>query len=828
MSDSAIPPSPRPDLLLPSLEELTAEEMIGRRDVARRLVEDDGVVVGTDDDGQPRPLELDPLPLVLGAAEWSLLEKGLEQRAVLLDALLADLYGDRALVAGGLVPAELVIGHPGFLPQADGIPTRHKLFLTAADLGRAADGSWRVVADRTQAPVGAGYAMATRRIIARTLAAPHRENDLRRLRGFFDVMRAGFLEAASDVVEAPRVVLLASPESAESAFDEVITATLLGFPLVGAEDLAMRRGRLWLNTTEKPEPVDVVVRRVGATVSDPLDLTGGGGGVPGLVEATRRGAVTVVNPIGAGVLENPALAAYLPGIAESLLGEELLLPSVGTWWCGDPASWAYVRDHLDEPGELELRPVAGQEGGARVRPAALAAADREALIARIDAQPWAWCAQEVLPDWAISRVTDAGLEQRPALLRTFTLAGPRGATTMPGGLARLAPETSPVPTLAQAVAKDVWVLRDDDAESAEGTPSASDEAEATRIVVAMPRDGRPVTGLPLPPQAAEDLYWFGRYAERAESTARLLLVADDLVEDHLRRRGTAGHVAMRALIDAIDGVTSVHRDRRSTPETADTARGWSSGAPLPHLRGLVFDARRRGTVRYSARRAARAAAQVRELLSGDTWLVLSRLERTLGTPKSIGDDLQSVLASVVESLLALAGIAAEGLVRDASWAFFDAGRRVERSQETVRVLRATVTTPRPPKADRLVLEAVLSSRESIISHRRRLVEGPPRRLPLAVALDLLLTDPTNPRAVRFQLDRLREDLRHAPAPAVFAALDEVDAHLTAADWASTLDDREQLADDLQTLERGLRDLSAALDRDVLRHRAPPVVQEGPR
>lgn len=825
MSASAKPSSPRPDLLLPSLEELTADEMISRRDVASRLVEDDGVVVGTDDDGQPRPLELDPLPLVLGAAEWSVLGRGLEQRAVLLDALLADLYGDRALVSAGLVPAELVIGHPGFLPQADGIPTRHKLFLTAADLGRAADGSWRVVADRTQSPVGAGYAMATRRIIARTLAAAHRENDLRRLRGFFDLMRAGFLETASDVVEAPRVVLLASPESAESAFDEVITATLLGFPLVSASDLAMRRGQLWLNTTEKPEPVDVVVRRVSATVSDPLDLTGGGGGVPGLVEATRRGAVTVVNPIGAGVLENPALAAYLPRIAEHLLGEELLLPSVGTWWCGDPAAWAYVRDHLDD---LELRLVAmGGAAAARIRPAGLAAADREALITRVGAQPWAWCAQEVLPDWTISRVTDAGLEQRPALLRTFTVAGPRGAATMPGGIARLAPETSPVPTLAQAVAKDVWVLRDD-TESAEGAAAASDEAEATRIVVATPRLDRPVTLLPLPPQAAEDLYWFGRYAERAESTARLLRVADDLAEDHLRRRGTAGHLAMRALIDAIDGVTSVHRDRRSARVAAETTGGRGSGDPLPHLRGLVFDARRRGTVRYSSRRAARAAAQVRELLSGDTWLVLSRLERTLGTPKSIGDDLQSVLASVIESLLALAGIAAEGLVRDAIWAFFDMGRRIERSQETVRILRATVTTPRPPKADRLVLEAVLTSRESIISHRRRLVEGPPRRLPLAVALDLLLTDPTNPRAVRFQLDRLREDLRHAPAASVFAALDEVEAHLTAADWAVTVDDRQQLADDLQTLERGLRDLSAAFDRDVLRHRAPPVVQEGPR
>lgn len=838
---------PRPAALLPALARLSPADLRHRRDAVARLVEDDGIVVGQDADGQPRHLVVDPLPHVIAAPEWAALERGLAQRAQLLDLVLADLYGPRTLVARGLLPPELVVGHPGFLPPADGVATRHGLLLTAADLGRDADGEWRLLADRTQAPGGAGYAMAIRRVTARALAPVHRTAPLRRLRGYFDAVRAGLQELAASTSELPRVVVLRAPDLDASSFDEMFAATLLGFPVVVADDLSLRDGRVWLTTTERQEPVDVLVRRVDAVRADPLDLEPGSEvGVPGLVEATRRGQVTVVNPVGAGVLENPALNAFLPAIARALLGEDLLLPSALTWWCGDDQGRRFAAAHLDE---LVLAPLAPTAAQGRVFVSELSPTQRASLWARVEAEPWAWCAQEVLPPWTAPVVTDAGMALRSGLLRTFTLSGADGTTVLPGGLARFATTDAgrAVPTLRESVTKDVWVLAGD-AAGGEGGGAGGDERFAGAADLGRGRVMGRVAAAPVPlsSQAAEDLYWFGRYAERAESTARLLRVADDLVEDHLTRPGTAGHAAMCLVLAAIDAVTAGQRyrgsggalgsdgPRGSEPAAAGTGASAAAGTgaspapdalvglpldPVQHLRSLVFDGDRPGTVRYSARRANRAALRVRDLLSFDTWLVMSRLQRTLTPASDPEDDLATVLATVIESCLAMAGISAEGLVKDASWAYLDAGRRVERAQETVRVLRRTVARDLPGGEADLVLEATLRARESLLSYRRRRAEGRPARPPLAVALELLLVDDSNPRSVVHQLDRLRADLAHAPSPEAAAALRVPTLRLAGADAAALAADPVALEAWLGELECDLRAVSATLEATCFRHRA---------
>lgn len=789
---------------------LTPGELRQRVSAVAGMIEGDGIVAGSDADGRPRPLRVDPGPLILGAVEWAGLERALAQRARLLDLVLADLYGPRALVTRGLVPPQIVVGHPGFFAAAAGIPTRGALLTTAADLGKDADGQWRVLADRTQRPLGAGYAMAIRRVIARALAPVHRATPLRRLRGYFDALRSGLLELGATASEAPRVVMLRSPEEEEAAFDEMFAATLLGFPVVVADDLALRGGRLWLTTTGRDEPVDVLVRRVDARRADPLDLApGSDAGIPGLVEATRRGNVRVVNPVGAGVLENPALGAFLPAISRALLDEDLLLPSARTWWCGEDAGRRHAADHLDD---IVLAPLASLPGRGRVFTAELTRDERAALWARVESEPWAWCAQEVLPPWDVELVGTPGTTARAGLLRTFTLTGVHGATVMPGGLARFAArdDARRVPSLADAVAKDVWVL-DGDADRAEAPAGKRDR---DRIEVAAATVG-PV---PLPPRAAEDLYWFGRYVERAESTARLLLVADDLVEDHLTRPGTIGHTAMVAMLGAVDAVTSVQRYRGRT-HGPDTAVAPVGDDPVRHLRDLVFEPGRHGSVRFSAARANQAASRVRELLSLDAWLVLSRLQRTLVPGNATDEDLPGVLAAVIEACLALSGMSAEGLVRDASWAFHDAGRRVERAQETVRVLRRTLPAASTRGAS-LVREATLRARESLLSYRRRRAEGGRSRTPLATALELLLLDETNPRSVAYQLDRLHDDLRHAPSPEPLAALRVPTLGLAGADATALALAPDALASFLEELEAQLRTVSGSVEAACFPHRAP--------
>ncbi len=716
---------------------------------ARRFVRDDGVRYGSATakrrTGSARPVrrwEIDPIPVLIPAAEWSTLEAGLQQRALLLDKVLADLYGEQRLLREGVIPPEVVYGHPGFVHQAVGTggTPQGRLVLTAADLGRGADGSWQVIADRDETPAGAGYAMASRRITTRVMAALHRGSDIVRLRGFFHTMTLALQDVSVTGATRPRIVLLSPGADSDTAFEQSFIATLCGFPVVEAEDLVMRDGRVWIETSDRPEPVDVILRRVDAALSDPLELRADSEvGVPGLIEAVRRGQVTVANPIGAGLLDNPGLLPYLPRAARHLLDEDLLLPSPQTWWCGDPAARGHVLAHLDS---LIVKPIAADGPGESRFGWRLSATQREELRRAIELRPWAWCGQAALPLSTAPVVTPSGLEPRRLVLRTFTVTARGTAHVLPGGLGRVAPRDgdSYVSTAAGALAKDVWVVAADGADGLVPQPIPIDAAQRTAYRTTPS------------PRVASSLYRVGRQAERVEGTARLLRVTADLVEDHGTRPGTPGAAAMAALLGAVTSITGTGigsgPDERAATEDS-----------LTLLRRLLVDVETPGSVSYAAARLVRAAQEVRDQLSGDAWIVLSRLERTLGeTP---GDDvqLQPQLAHVLESGLAIAGIVVESMVRDAAWGFIDAGTRIERAQHTLALLGRTLATPRSPVTDGQVTEAVLSAGESIITHRRRMVTGEGPASPIQSAVTLLLVDPGNPRSVAFCFARLAEDLR---------------------------------------------------------------------
>ncbi|MET7402025.1 circularly permuted type 2 ATP-grasp protein [Dactylosporangium sp. NPDC005572] len=782
---------------------------------AVRLAEDDGVTYGHSGAGRTAGRwRLDPLPLVLDAAEWADLEAGLVQRATLLDLILTDLYGPRTLLRDGVLPAAAVLAHNGFLREADGIrlPGAHQLFLAATDLGRDADGRWQVLADRTQAPAGAGYAMENRRIVSQIMPGLHRDTRLARLRGFFNDMRAALQEVAPGGVEAPRVVLLTPGAGAETAFDQAFVATLLGFPLVRGEDLIVQDGRVWMRGLSRLEPVDVVLRRVDAAFTDPLDLRPDSRlGVPGLLDAARRGRVSVVNPLGSGVLENPALAAHLPALAQRLLGEPLRLPTPRAWWCGDPAQLREVQARF---AGLVVRPLARGTGTSSRVVAELTRPQRADLAARIAAEPALWCAQEPLPLSTAPVVTAGGLEPRPVVLRGFAVSRGDGYRVMTGGLARLAgrPATRIVTNALGAVAKDVWVPAPD------GLPGAVADAAPD---AADPGDLATGTALSPVPRAAEDLFWLGRYSERAEGVVRLLRVTDDLAEDWSRRPGSPGAVALRVLLDLLEKVTGV----------AD-----ADGALLRH----AVDAETPGTLGFAVRRTVETAHAVREQLSLDTWLVLGGLDRVLGELAALAGRaapglepaLRPALARVLEGLLALAGISAESMVRDSAHAFMDAGRRVERALHVIGVLRGAFGAAAAPAVETMVLESVLVAGESIITYRRR---SAVRRPAAAAVLELLLLDSDNPRSVAYQLDRLAELIRSLP-PAVddgvrgtredlAGTLQEVRAAVHAAAPArwSTVDPdgrRATLHAELDALEAGLSALSATIETVYFRRPAP--------
>ncbi|MBZ5737996.1 circularly permuted type 2 ATP-grasp protein [Nocardioides mangrovi] len=687
-----------------------------------RFLTDDGVTYARPGRSQGR-WRLDPVPLVLDASSWSPIEVGLAQRAELLNAVLVDLYGEQRLLRERIVPAPVVFGHSGYtrvVARPDAIDPR-PLVLAATDLGRDADGQWRVLADRAQAPSGIGYAMENRRVISRVLPELYREAGLHRMEPYFWALRSALIQSAQGDLADPRVVVLSPGTHSETAYDQAFIASTLGFPLVEGSDLVVRDGWVYLRAPGRLEKVDVILRRVDAAWSDPLELRGDSQlGVAGLVEAVRRGRVRVVNGLGAGVLENPGLMPYLPAACEALLGEPLRLASAPTWWCGDPAGLDVVLDRLGEIGEgLIVRPI---DGPAEV----LLDLSVDEVRQRILAAPYRFVGQDRLtlsqtPVWSRGQTRPT-----PVTLRTFTLRYGSAYRPLVGGLAN-GWDDARSPT-----SMDVWVLKSDPTDPDQGLSGVLPMTAARSVPTTVPR-------------VLEGMFWFGRYAERVEDLLRLVLAAHALADDFRARPRSTGGASLAVLMDA------VHRLAGPSP--------YVDGDLDADFRSVLLDPRRIGGVDHGLDGLRDALRGVRDQLSSDTW-------RAFGTTDRAADALEANPHShqVAESagrmltgILSLQGVTAS-MIRDAGWHAIGLGRALERALQVAHLLAATTTERRGIDVDREVLNAVLASAESAVTHRRR-YRGYVR--PTGV-LELLLMDPANPRSVTFALAEARTHLAALP------------------------------------------------------------------
>ncbi|QCW52152.1 hypothetical protein FE634_20115 [Nocardioides dongxiaopingii] len=707
---------------------LRPEDLRRLDDDIRRALSDDGVTyarAGRAGERGARPAEwrLDPMPLILDAAQWTRLEVGLAQRAELLNAVLADLYGEQRLLAEGVLPPAVVLGHPGFVRPVARASARdpRPLVLAATDLGRDHRGEWRVLGDRAQAPSGLGYAMENRRVLSRVLPELYREAGLHRMEPFFSALRSALLQSAQGELPDPRVVVLTPGSRSETAYDQAFIASALGFPLVQGSDLVVRDGWVQMRVFGRLERVDVILRRVDAGWSDPLELRGDSQlGVAGLAEAVRRGRVRVVNGLGAGVLENPGLLPYMPAMCEALLGEPLRLEAVPTWWCGDPDGLGHVLDHLDDLTVLALDAPAS-------RPSDL---PRGALVEQLVAAPHRFVGQERLalsqaPTW----VAPGRVAARPLTLRTFTLRYGSAYRPLVGGLVTVV-EPSGDDGGRSVSSKDLWVLKSE--------PGAPDQG----LVDVLPMThNRASTGTV--PRILADMFWFGRYAERAEDLLRLVLAAHSLAEDFRDRPRSTGAAGLEVMMGAVT--------RLAGPGLDDLDA---------EFRSVLLDGARAGSVAHALEGLRRAGSGVRDQLSLDVWRALGTIDRAAEVLQRSTHSHQVAESAgrMLTGILALQGITAS-MIRDPGWHMLGAGRSVERALQVVHLLTPTTTRRRGMDVDREVLNAVLLTAESSVTHRRR-YRGSVR--PGGV-LELLLTDPDNPRSLAFALDRTLEHLARLPA-----------------------------------------------------------------
>ncbi len=730
---------------------LGMDELLRRRDEIALLLEQDGVTYNVA--AAHRPWELDAVPLVISNDEWAALERGVAQRSQLLDAILQDLYGRRRILERRSVPAELVLGDPAFLRVCDGVflPSRHQLGVYAADLTKSSDGQWLTMGNRTQAPSGAGYAIQNRNVLSKVFPTIFRNAEAMRLAPFTRTLRATLQAAAPAGVDNPSIVVLTPGPLSETAFEHAFMATQLGYPLVEGSDLVNRDGRIWLRTVNELMPVDVILRRVDAWFCDPLELLPESTlGVPGLVDATRAGTVSVVNPLGSGVLENAALSVFLPELARNLLGEELLLPSVETWWCGDPSSLSHVTNNLES---TVIRSSSRNGGGSAIDATLLTSEKRRELRDVILSEPQRWVAQRRVEPMTAPLLGTDGLHPHPTVLRTFAVAKDDGYYVMAGGLARTAriPGPGPITNQTGAVAKDTWVL------------STEPETLGGFWLTGGPLQAKEPAA-PLASRAAENMFWLGRYSERAETAVRLLRVVNGRRTEFDQAAGGPGAAALEALLEALTRVTTTF------PGFVGDDAAQMLAQPGDELFALVVDDSRPGTVAQATARMFDAVEVLRDQLSVDTWLVIGSMQRRLERLSRITSDrddaVTTVLNGLLESLLALSGLMAESMVRDHAWQFMEAGRRVERALQITALVNALLTVQHDPATESLIAESTLTAAESIITYRRRYRS----HAQVSTLLDLLLADPGNPRSLRFQIERLIDSV---------SALDAARRHDTA-------------------------------------------------
>ena len=738
MLDAGRVPRPHWQAMFERLAATPAEAMRERLQWVQREVREAGITynVYADPQGSDRPWDLDVLPLILPHDEWQGIERAIAQRATLLNAVLGDVYGAQSLIAEGALPHALLYGHAGYLRPLRGAqpPGGTHLHLYAADLARSPDGRWWVVADRTQAPSGAGYAVQNRLVISRAFPDLFRDLGVQRLAGFFATLRDSLARwAPADPTlgnRAPLTVLLTPGPYNETYFEHAYLARYLGFALVEGNDLTVRDGCVWLKTLSGLQRVHVILRRLDDDFCDPLELRADSTlGIAGLSDVARRGNVLIANALGSNLLESGALLGFLPALCERLLGEPLAMPSVGTWWCGEPKALEEVVARMDE---LVIKPAFPQIRAEAVFGADLSPAARRAFEQKLRAAPQNYVAQETVQFScapALDRLDSARLQARPVGLRVYACATPGGYVVMPGGMGRVGTGADARILSMQrgGASKDTWVL----SSGPVGSFSLLHRATGAQDLVR--------SGANLSSRVVENLYWFGRYSERCDNTARLLRLAlshliDDVPSAHDASWGNIVGLLRRAQLIA--------------PEDGNV----DDMALVRALRAALVDETRPGLA-ADLRQLFRVASQLRERLSMDNWRTVNQLVQAYAGRRAQSLALSDALTEIdrtIVGLMTLAGFALDGMTRDAGWRFLSLGRRIERLQFLCAMLQQALA--QPADAD---LAWLLELADSSITYRSRYMARP-EWLPV---LDLLVRDVTNPRSIAFQMKGLQDFLQ---------------------------------------------------------------------
>lgn len=772
-------PDPHWATLFTSYFRLGEDEILSRNNDILRLIRENGVTynIHGDPSGLNRPWKIDIIPFLINRNEWNKIEAGLRQRAELMNFILSDIYGEQRLIKNGILPMELVYNHPGFLRECAGIKPNGKksLVLYSADLARSATGSLWVVNDRTQAPSGSGYALENRTTMTRVIPELFDGLKVRHLSPYFNALRDGLASIAPSQAGNPRIVILTPGANNETYFEHSFLSSYLGFTLVHGNDLIVKDNYVWLKTLGGLERVDVILRRVDDIFCDPVELREDSQlGIPGLLQVIRKGNVGIANPLGSGILENPGLMAFLQQIARFHFSEDLILPTIASWWCGQPNEMNYVLDHLST---LVIKKISrSSSGSSAIDGAALGAEQLEDLKKQIKANPTIFVGQEKVEISYTPSLINGKIEPRKVLFRNFLVSNGDSYTAMAGGLCRTSSEAGNflISNQLGGFSKDAWVISPEPGRVIHTLKESSENISSTFNSM-------------LPSHAAENLFWVGRYTERVLGNCRLLRTVMQFLAEGNKLKTYNNEQTERNLLEAFT------RYSYTFPGFTGEDREEKFAEPWKELRDILFNEKRAGGICNTFMAFHRAIYEVRDHWSTDTWRVIRTVEEELhpepGTQQTHLQMLHT-LDDLITSMVAFIGLNRESISREQGWIMLDLGRKIEQSLLLINMLRATMTGNYSEQVEYNLMQSVLMSNENLINYRYKY------RLPVqnTLVLDLMLFDPNNPRSLTYQIDRLRGHLQNLPKNNPGYSLTDYERLILEADTLMKLVKKHELAE----------------------------------
>jgi uncharacterized circularly permuted ATP-grasp superfamily protein/uncharacterized alpha-E superfamily protein len=731
-----------------SYTELGEEEMNSRYSDTLRLLKENGVTYNIygDPNGMNRPWKLDNIPFLLSTEDWLSIESGLSQRAQLLNLILEDIYGERNLIKKGILPIELIYNHTGFLRPCNGIrqPGKHQLILYSADIAKSTKGRLWVVNDRTQAPSGSGYALENRTTMTRVIPELFNGLKVRHLSPYFTALRNGLNEIAPHGNLNPRIVILTPGSKNETYFEHSYLSSYLGFTLVQGNDLIVKDNFVWLKTMGGLERVDVILRRVDDIYCDPLELKSDSQlGIPGLLQCVRNGNVSLANPLGCSILENPGLMPFLQQISKYFLNEDLILPTIATWWCGQPRELQYVLDNLQS---LVIKKIhRSATGSSSIDGASLSTEALNACRQQIKTNPALYVGQEKVEISLSPSLIEGRIVPQKVLFRSFLVSNQDKYMAMAGGLVRSSADAGNFLISSQSggFSKDAWII-------------SPEPGRVVSVLQETPEGIAETYHDMLPSHAAENLFWVGRYTERILGNARFLRTVMQFLAEGNKLITENNRQTERNLLEAYT------RYSYTLPGfTGENAEDLFAD-PWKELKDVLFNEKRAGGVKFNFQQFHKAIHEVRDHWSTDTWRVIRRMEEGLnnGIPLTHHGHLQMIhtLDDLITSIVAFIGLNRESISREQGWIMLDVGRKIEQSLLVIAMLQTTLIKRYSEQVEYNLQQSVLMNNEGLVNYRYKYR----RPLQNLLVIDLLIFDPNNPRSLTYQVVRLKSYLQNLP------------------------------------------------------------------